>query len=188
MRQVLRDIGQYRVRPRRRALIAVPVALGATGTLVALAACGSGSSAGNTDVPSLTPGPDAAVAACTDLMDRLPETVLSRARNTTQEPTGIATWGDPAISLSCGATPTGPTTDRCIDINDVAWVFSETSTAYTFITYGRDPAVQVQVPTSVERSAATAALVDLEKAVKPLGTTARQCSDLVDSAPSTSAS
>ncbi|GAA3595786.1 DUF3515 domain-containing protein [Kineosporia mesophila] len=186
MRQVLRDIGQNRVRPRRRALIAVPVALGATATLMAMTACGSGSSSGNADVPALTPGPDAAVAACTELMDRLPGTVLSLARNSAQEPTGIATWGNPAISLTCGATPTGPSTDECIDINDVNWVFSESSAGYTFLTYGRDPAVQVWVPASVERSSATSALVDLEKAVKPLRTTERQCSDLADSAPSTS--
>ncbi|GAB6897545.1 DUF3515 family protein [Kineosporia succinea] len=181
MRLVLPDIARLGVRPPRRALIAVPVTLG---TIVALAGCGSGSSSGDTAVPALTSGPDASSAACTDLADRLPEKVLSRARNPAQEPTGIATWGDPAISLSCGATPTGPTTDECIDINDVAWVFRESASAYTFLTYGRDPAVQVQVPSSIERSTATGALVDLEEAVRPLETTERRCYDVTDPVPS----
>ncbi|MBT0769772.1 DUF3515 family protein [Kineosporia sp. J2-2] len=185
MRRVLRDIGQIRVRPRRRALIAVPVALGAA---VVLAACGSGSATGDgEEAAALTPGPDAADAACTDLLDRLPATVLSLARDTGEQPRGIARWGDPAISLSCGATPTGPTTDECIEVDDVSWVFTESDDSYNFLTYGRDPAVLVRVPSSVERSSATGALADLNDAVAELDTTERRCYDVTDTVPGSSA-
>ncbi|GAB3253354.1 DUF3515 family protein [Kineosporia babensis] len=186
MRQVLGDSGQIRVRPRRRALIAVPVALAAA---LALTACG-----GNDDDPADEPAEafftlteEAKSAECADLLEQLPETVLGRSR-TAQDSVGMATWGDPPIYLACGATPTGPTTDACIDVNDVAWVFSETPEHYRFLTYGRTPAVEVQVPTSVERTQATGALVDLSEAVAPLEQTERRCYDAADSAPSASPS
>ena len=181
MRPVPRDIAQIRVRPRRRALIAVTVTLGA------LAGCSTGS-ATQAEVPAITPGPDATSPACTELLERLPATVLSKARITAREPAGTARWGtddgDDAILLSCGAPPTGPTTDQCIEVNDVSWVFREAGGGYSFLTYGRDPAVQVLVPGSVERTQATAALVDLNDAVDPLEKTERRCYDLADTAPS----
>lgn len=185
MRRVLRDLGLIRVRPRRRALIAVPVALG---TVLTATGCTSGSADGAADTLSATPGPDADSAACSRLLENLPDTVLSRQRNTADLATGLASWGDPAIWLSCGATPTGPTTDECIEVDDVAWVFQETSQAFTFLTYGRDPAVLVTVPASVERTEVTGALVDLNDAVDQLDTTQRRCYDITDTAVSDAAS
>ncbi len=111
MRQVRAVPPMIRVRPRRRALIAVPVALL---TLLTLAGCSSADSGGSSE--KLTAGPNASDAACTSLMTRLPKTVLSKARNPAQEPAGIATWGDPAIELSCGAAPTGPTGDEAFEV------------------------------------------------------------------------
>jgi hypothetical protein len=168
-----------RVRPRRRALMAVPV------VLAALAGCSSAAGNGSQE---LTPGPNASEAACTKLMTRLPATVLSRTRNTAQEPLGIATWGDPAIELSCGATPTGPTPDHAFAVNEVCWVITESTSSYTFLTYGRDPAVLVRVPTSIERTEATSALVDLDKAVSALKQSQHRCLDLDDTAPTPTAS
>ncbi len=167
-----------RVRPRRRALIAVPMAL------LALAGCSSSSDAGT---GKLTAGPNASDAACTTLLDHLPKTVLSKARNTAQEPQGIATWGDPAISMTCGAAATGPTPDKAFAVNNVCWVITDDTKSYTFLTYGRTPAVQVRVPSSVERSQATGALVDLDKAVSALKQTQNRCLDLDDTAPTPTA-
>lgn len=181
MRQVLRDSAQIRVRPRCRALIAVPVLLGA------LAGCSSGSAAGESTAAA-TRGPDADSAQCADLVGRVPATVLSQNRITGQEdPVNIAAWGvegqDP-ILLNCGVAPLGPTTDECIEVNDVAWVFREAAGGYLFTTYGRDPAVTVTVPSSVPRTEATGALVDLNDAVAPLEQTERKCYDLADTMPS----
>ena len=179
MRQASGVLPKIRVRPRRRALIAVPVAL------LTLAGCSSSSDGGT---EKLTAGPDASNAACTKLMTRLPKTVLSKARNTAQEPKGVATWGTPAISLTCGAAPTGPTPDKAFAVNNVCWVITDDTTSYMFLTYGRDPAVQVRVPSSVERSQATGALVDLDEAVSSLKLTKNRCLDLDDTAPTPTAS
>jgi hypothetical protein len=159
--------------------MAVPV------VLAALAGCSPASSNGSQE---LTPGPNASDAACTKLMTRLPATVLSRTRNTAQEPLGIATWGNPAIELSCGAAASGPTADQAFTVNDVCWVITESTSSYTFLTYGRDPAVMVQVPISVERTEATSALVDLDKAVSALKQGQHRCLDLDDTAPTPTAS
>ena len=187
MRQLLGDSGQLRVRPRCRALIAVPVALGA------LAGCGSGSAGENepAGAAAVTQGPDASSPECTDLISRLPGTVLSRNRVTGAEhPANVAAWGaeDDPILLNCGVTPTGPTTDECIEVNDVSWVFRENAEGYTFLTYGRDPAVTVTVPVSVDRTQAPSALVELNDAVAPLEQTERRCYDLADTVPSASPS
>lgn len=168
--------GKIRVRPRRRALIAVPAALG---TLLTVAGCTAGSAGSSEAASTPTSGPDADSTACSTLLSALPDTVLSRTRNN-DAGAGLASWGDPAIWLSCGATPTGPTTDECIEVDDVAWVFRETSQAFTFLTYGRDPAVLVTVPTSVERTQVTGALVDLNDAVNQLDTTEHRCYDVSD--------
>ena len=127
-----------------------------------LAGCGS-------DLPE--PGPDAKAAACTALIARLPARVLDRPR-VELAVTGAAAWGDPAIVLRCGVTPSGPTTDPCTTVNGVDWTFSETKDAFRFRTYGRSPAVEVTVPTTIDRTTAPGAQVDLADAVRPLPATA----------------
>lgn len=123
-----------------------------------LAGCGS---------PSPQPGPNAGTAACTALVGRLPPRVLDRPR-TELDVAGAAAWGDPAIVLRCGVPPTGPTTDPCLEISGLDWTFTETDEAYRFVTYGRTPAVEVTLPTSIDRTLASGALVDLADAVSPL--------------------
>jgi hypothetical protein len=125
---------------------------------VGLAGCGA-------DEPE--PGPDAGTAACTALLGRLPDRVLNRQR-TALDVAGAAAWGDPAIVLRCGVTPTGPTSDPCNEYDGIGWVFTETDDVYRFLTYGRVPAVEVTVPTSIDRSTVSGGLIDLAKAVKPI--------------------
>ena len=37
-----------------------------------------------------------------------------------------AAWGDPSqVILRCGVNVPGPTTDRCVSVNDVDWVIKE---------------------------------------------------------------
>lgn len=77
-------------------------------------------------------------------------------------------WGSPGIVLRCGVEPVGPTTLPCLEINGVDWVVDDAGDPIRFLTYGREPAVEVLVPTEYGRENASGALVDLEPAVSPL--------------------
>jgi Protein of unknown function (DUF3515) len=129
----------------------------------ALAGCGSG---------DIEPGPDAANPACSALIRRLPPRVVDRGR-TKLDVAGAASWGDPPVVLRCGVPPSGPTTDPCVEADGLDWTFTETRKTLRLLSYGRTPAVEVQVPTSVGRQGALAALVDLAGAVRPIPTTTR---------------
>jgi Protein of unknown function (DUF3515) len=131
-----------------------------------LAGCGS----------DLKPGPDAAAPACGALIKRLPDRVLNRSR-TKLDVAGAAGWGDPAIVLRCGVPATGPTADPCVEYDGLDWVFTETKGTFRFLSYGRNPAIEVRVPASVGRSAAPDALIDLADAVRPIPTTTRCVGD-----------
>ncbi len=137
------------------------------GILVTAAALGAVLTGCSSDGPEVKPAPGAAEPACAQLGTRLPGQVLSRDR-TPLAVTGAATWGDPAIVLRCGVTPPGPTGDPCNSVNDVDWVFTENKHEYRFVTFGRNPAVEVVIPSSVDRTQAQGALVDLATAVRPI--------------------
>ena len=64
--------------------------------------------------------------------------------------------------LRCGvAQPAGLTGSEVIVVDGVGWVLAETSAAYVFTTSDLATYVQVRVPRSTPRTAATAPLVDL---------------------------
>ena len=69
--------------------------------------------------------------------------------------------------LRCGVPrPAGlePTSDL-LEVEDVTWFLVESKTGYTFTTTGRTANVELTVPAEVDRSEATAPLVDLAPAV-----------------------
>ena len=91
---------------------------------------------------------------------------------------GTAAWGEAgagdAIVLRCGVEPLPPTTEQCVTATDdagtsVDWVAvpgdEESGTPWTFTTYGRLPAVELTVPTSVTSEQSRSFLVDLGPAV-----------------------
>lgn len=122
-----------RDRPPRRALRrVVPLALLAP----VLAAC----------TPALTvdPAPNAHDPACADVMLRMPDEIDGTPdRDTSSQ--GTEAWGDPAIAIArCGMEPPAPTTDRCVTVDGVDWISTEEAAdSWTFVTYGRTPAVEV---------------------------------------------
>ncbi|WP_284293992.1 DUF3515 family protein [Luteimicrobium album] len=74
-----------------------------------------------------------------------------------------------AITLRCGVAQPGPS-DQCQSIanpdgTSVDWITAETSTGWTFVTYGRDPAIEVRVPRALGEGQPTVALVDVAPAV-----------------------
>lgn len=94
------------------------------------------------------PAPSAADPACTALAAELPATVASqRRRETSSRSPGVAAWGDPPVVWLCGTPEPDPSPD-CITVSGVDWVFRRLDDGTAFTTYGRDPAVQVLVPSA----------------------------------------
>ncbi|WP_454086036.1 DUF3515 family protein [Georgenia sp. Marseille-Q6866] len=152
---------------RRRRMVAVAAAV------LAVGACSS-----PVTVPA---GPDAADPVCGEVLQALPgELAGGEERSIGSQ--SIAGWGEPAITLRCGVEVPGPSTERCITVESgetsVDWLALEADDdmvpdharrengSWTFITYGRVPAVEVVVPTERGGDQPTAVLVDLASAVE----------------------
>jgi len=113
--------------------------------------------------------PDGPGRGCAALHHALPSEVDGRSsRDTTPASTRTAAWGSPAVVLRCGVVrPAGLTpTSELVEVNGVAWFLDERPSAFVFTTTGRSAYLQVRVPSSVDRTTATAPLVDLAAAVK----------------------
>jgi hypothetical protein len=120
---------------------------------------------------------DNPIPACAPVLDALPDTVLDADRTGLRsggEPID-AQWGSPSITLACGHAALGPTTERCLTVDGVDWVFTEAGVDLRFTTYGTDPAVELNVPVDYGRQNATGALVDLAPAVRKLPRNGRAC-------------
>lgn len=160
------------------------------GTIVAgatlLGACGS-----PVNVP---PAPHAADPVCAEVLQVLPG-VLAGGEERSIVSQSTAGWGEPAITLRCGVEPPGPSTERCLTVESgdtsVDWLALEgddemvpehgrrDNGAWTFITYGRVPAIEVVVPTERAGDQPTAVLVDLAGAVERT-TADRHCVGISD--------
>ncbi len=124
--------------------------------------------AGPVDVTA--PDPGAQAAACTSLVDDLPELVGDQERRTVETPYAAA-WGDPAIVLRCGV-PQPEDFDAlssCQITDGVAWFVPEeqiTGQAEDVVmtTIGREPGVEVSIPSEYFPPAGT--MVDLAETLK----------------------
>lgn len=127
---------------------------------------------------ALTPGADAGNPDCAAVTVRLPDTVAGLAsRVTDAQATGA--WGDPAaVLLRCGVADPGPTTLPCVTALGIDWVVDDSKqTAISYVTFGRDPAVQVVIDhTKVSDSTV---LADLQSAISTIPQT-RRCLDVAD--------
>ena len=139
---------------------------------------------------TVPPGPNASDPVCAEVLQMLPgELAGGTQRSISSQAT--AAWGeDPAVTLRCGVEVPGPSTERCITVESgdtsVDWLALEGDDetvpeharleggAWTFVTYGRVPAVEVVVPTERGGDQPTAVLVDLAPAVE-LTTAERHC-------------
>lgn len=121
--------------------------------------------------------PDAANPLCAEVVLALPRELAGMPRLTTSSQ-ATAAWGEPgaAVVLRCGVEPPPPSTDPCVTADDgvvaVDWLAIEgeaaagsTTAPWTFVTYGRDPAVEVRVPASVAAQRSTSFLLELGPAV-----------------------
>ncbi|MGR0219434.1 DUF3515 family protein [Agromyces sp. ZXT2-6] len=160
-------------RPRRTLPRLVAAASVAVVALPLLAAC-------SRPVP-FEPAPDAADPDCAAVVVRLPDVVAGQeARETDAQGTGA--WGTPAsVLLRCGVEPPGPTTLRCVSVDEVDWIIDESDAPrYRFTTYGRMPAVEVVVDNDVVSG--TTVIADLSPAVSVIGAEGG-CTDLEELIP-----
>ena len=112
-------------------------------TAVALVGC-----AGPVTVES---APDGASQACADVLALLPAVLVGAARRETGGGAGTAAWGDPAILLRCGEEVVLASTQPCVTVpgepDGVDWVVLASDGSGSIVrTFGRDPAVEVEVP------------------------------------------
>lgn len=94
--------------------------------------------------------------ACADVTVRLPDTVAGLPKRTTDaQATGA--WGDPVgVELRCGITPSGPTTDECVNVNGVDWIIDDSEAPlYRFEAYGRTPGLEVYVNNEIASGTVT---------------------------------
>jgi hypothetical protein len=131
----------------------------------------------------LPPGEHASDPTCGEVLISTPDVLGGLERRSTSAQATSA-WGDPAVTLRCGVEAPGPTTDRCLSVeagdgSAVDWIALEGDDSalpdharqgrgsWTFITYGREPAIEVVVPTEQGTSGQpTAYLVELAGAVE----------------------
>ncbi|MFF7469215.1 DUF3515 family protein [Streptomyces sp. NPDC008092] len=130
---------------------------------------GGGLVAGELDSPvfGLAQGPFAEDPGCGRLADRYPDRLGGATRDRVTF-AGLAVWGHGTVELRCGVNPPGPTTDACVSVDGVDWVWREAAGngRKMLVTYGRSPAVEVSVAGSV--AGLDAVLVDLSRLVAPI--------------------
>ena len=144
--------------------------------LVALGAAGCG----GVDVPD-TSVSGSEREACTSLVEALPEEVSDQPRrDTSGNPLGAA-WGDPAIVLRCGVgIPEGyDQFAACQTVDGLDWfvptdLIEDQDADVVLTTIGREPAVEVAVPSSYRPP--DAVMVDLARAIKQHTKVTRRCS------------
>lgn len=165
---------------RRATILAVGLALAP-----ALSGCST-----PVDVP---PAEAASDPMCARILRATPDQIEGHERRTATAQSATA-WGDPAITVRCGVPVPGPSTDRCLSIElpdgrTMDWLHPEDGSAqtptsgaeqapgagtqqapedggaWTFVTYGRDPAVEVRIPAGTGIDQPTAVLVELANAV-----------------------
>ncbi|MDQ2783087.1 MAG: DUF3515 domain-containing protein [Actinomycetota bacterium] len=113
--------------------------------------------------------------ACTTAAAAWPGSVSGRSVVTTDPvSSAVRAWGDPAIVARCGVDPPGPTTDDCLTVNGVDWVATPLSDGTRFVTYGRDPAIEVLIPRGDQPEGSL--LPVFTASADALPTTGRHCS------------
>lgn len=151
--------------------------------------------AGCAQAVGVSVAPHAADPDCARVVLTLPETLgdgLERLRTTSQ---ATAAWGShsAAVTLRCGVEVPGPTTEQCVTVESatgpaVDWLVQADgptdgnagttadprASDWTFVTYGRDPAVEVRVPATVAAERSTSFLDGLSAAVAQIEAT-RSC-------------
>lgn len=142
-------------------------------TIVALAGCAR--------TIGVEVAPDAADPKCAEVMLAVPDELgpdLPKLRTNAQ---ATAAWGEPggAVTMRCGVAQVGPSADcQHVDSGDgtaVDWIVTtDDKGTWSFVTYGREPAVEVIVPPTVTEDHSTSFIADLSDAVTQVPAT-KEC-------------
>ncbi|MEN1975230.1 DUF3515 family protein [Cellulomonas sp. P4] len=167
--------------------------------VVAAVALAGAALAGCAPQVGVTVAPHATDPDCARVVLTLPDSLgdgLDEVRTTSQ---ATAAWGDPSdpVTLRCGVEVPGPTTEQCVTMETASgpgidWLVRAEAEAadgatapadpaedpgssdWTFVTYGRDPAVEVHVPAAVVAERSTSFLDALSPAIAQVEAT-RSC-------------
>lgn len=133
---------------------------------------------GCTATVALQPADAANDPACAEVMVRLPDVVAGESRRSTNAQS-TAAWGDPAsVILRCGLPDGGPSPLPCFTVDEIDWLRDDANDpTFTFLTYGRNPAVEVLIDS--EAVSGTEVLSELSLAVGTLEPL-RACVDATD--------
>ncbi|QZN86630.1 DUF3515 family protein [Cellulomonas sp. C5510] len=168
-------------------------------TVAVVTALAGAALAGCAPQVGVTVAPHATDPDCARVVLTLPDSLgdgLDEVRTTSQ---ATAAWGDPAdpVTLRCGVEVPGPTTEQCVTMETASgpgidWLVRAEAEAadgtvaptgpaeapgsndWTFVTYGRDPAVEVHVPAAVVAERSTSFLDALSPAIAQVEAT-RSC-------------
>lgn len=115
-------------------------------------------------VINLEAAPDANNPACAEVSVRLPDTMGEHEKRFTNAQ-ATAAWGDPsAVILRCGLPPVEASLLPCATAGNVDWLVDDSQApSFRFITFGREPAVEVIVDS--ERASGISTLESLSFAV-----------------------
>lgn len=105
---------------------------------------------GCTSTIHMEPAAEANDPLCAEVTVRLPDSVGDQSRVWT-DAQATAAWGTPSsVLVTCGLEPPAPTTQQCVSLSGVDWIVDESETPkLRLTTYGREPAVQVYVDTTI---------------------------------------
>ena len=96
------------------------------------------------------------------------------ARETDPSAPAIRAWGDPAVVARCGMPAMPPTQEQCVVVDDIGWVAEELGDGVRLTSFGRDPAIEVIVPS--EHGPGPLLLPAFASAVEELPTNDYECS------------
>ncbi|WP_239073374.1 DUF3515 family protein [Sediminihabitans luteus] len=110
---------------------------------------------------------------CAEVILAMPDVVggMEKTRTNAQATTA---WGEPgaAVTARCGVEAPEPTAEApCLsvpsDAGTVDWLAApDDEGTWTFVTYGRDPAVEIKVPPTVTDDQSASFVADLNRAVQ----------------------
>ena len=156
---------------------------------LALSLAGIAVLSGCTSTLVVEPAPYATAAGCADVMLRLPEDIGDYGERKTSAQATEGWGEPAAVVLRCGMEPPAPTTDPCVTVDGVDWIAPVEDTggdgatanpqpagagtdgpagdaaagggdsSWTFVSYGRTPAVEVIIDTTKLSGAAVLSAV-----------------------------
>lgn len=127
---------------------------------------------------NLEAAPNSNDPLCAEVMVRLPSSLGEHQKRLTNSQ-ATAAWGDPAaVILRCGLEPVEISELPCVTAGEIDWLVDDSlAPSYRFITFARDPGVEVIVDSLV--ASGVSSLEQLAPAVRQIPAT-NFCTELTN--------